>query len=633
MKKIIYYDIAFNKNCGHWSNIADHLQEIFLEHNYDFLHVTDPNTCVNKILRDVLQTYSSVIFYSYFSPSITTIGKIYELAKNYSNVQFLMNYLPTDEQNLIRDMVIMKNYFIKSHRKNFHLLADNDNLYEYLSKNFSIVNTELVSPLILPTSKEIIKKPVNSKTKFNILFIYNKQTDTRFIESVIDRVMASSNNHLTIKVRPNLNLNLEYLKNKINQNRITIVNSFTTKNRYYEILRESNLIIINYNEPYFFRSSGMLLEAIFFKKILLIPSGGWLDKTLKKYGSGKAFLKNDFDDFIQKYDQIVQNFDGYEKISQFKYDEFMNRFDPQKIVAHIINCTKTLKIDTKPNHDLIIFYVASIKTSYDRLIIQKIYKQLKKTSVDSKFVICTFDKTRTLKQKLDNELYFLDAINLNKYQNILIYPYNMSSYEYNFLSDIETLMIEKYNKKLYIVDRCTPCFDSCLKIKPIIRSAHILIICDEIDCDQLNLIQEVDKSKQLDICYVGEGPIKNKRFLTNFVQVSPNINFTNYNIAIILIDSPEILAEAMVDSIVILTDYNFKISEAVRNFQIGRAFNQDNIFFAFRNILKKYKSYKDNYSRKAKGIDQYINPWKFTSFLDTVVTIPISDKNGDSGSI
>ena len=173
---LIYFDPEFKPSFGHWKSMANNLSILCKKSGYEFIHIKDNNTDLDKILYK--NNNKKIIFYSYYFYIVQNFGRLNKLAHDWPNVLFYINYLPTTEKIIATDINYLKKL---SDYPNFYVLADTDNLYYYLASQLTLNVRHCPCP-IMPLQTPIIKKnPITS-----ICYYYNKQTNANTIISLVN---------------------------------------------------------------------------------------------------------------------------------------------------------------------------------------------------------------------------------------------------------------------------------------------------------------------------------------------------------------------------------------------------------------------------------------------------------------
>lgn len=354
----IYYDINYKNNFGHWSNILDYVKLLSEKYQYEFIHIKDEYYDLQSFFEK-LRMFNNVVFYSYFFEDIEKFVLLHNLAKTYCHIKFFVNYLPLIE----RGVKYQIEYFRKnlSFLPNYYILADTENLYNFL-KNTLTVQTLFCSCPILPITKDTYQ-PSRKTKMINIGYYFNKQADSKTLFQIMKVILDSYPQVMfNIKIRPDQTIK-EFTKNYVNfgsSERINIFQNFIDKNDYYEYLQMNDIVILNYEkDEYFYRSSGVFIESLYFKKIILTIEGTWMNSILKKFGNGECYLRDNLDSIIYTLKHVIENFHEYHKKSVTSYNDILTYFDSRKLFNH-----KLIQIEPPPKK-LLLIYCANNQHIYE----------------------------------------------------------------------------------------------------------------------------------------------------------------------------------------------------------------------------------------------------------------------------
>ena len=359
---LIYFDLEYKLTFGHWTNMANNLSNLCKKSGYKFIHLTNnkidiaqiisqmdtrdakqlsiqeikdnDNNDLNQIaqeikdndnndLNQIVQEINSkkIIFYSYYFEDIQNFTRINNLANEWPNILFYINYLPNTEKIIATDINYLKKL---SDYPNFYVLADTDNLYYYLASRLTL-NVRYCPCHIMPLQTPIINKnPITS-----ICYYYNKQANANAITSLVKYICPQYGIKINIKLRANLkNLNLHAIHKHVN-----LIRDFQDNEKYYAFLASNNIIILNYDHPYYYRSSGVFIEALYFRKIVITIQNTWMGKVLQLLDCGAVYPRGNITQLISTVREVLDNLENYQKKVDECYQTFLGLFDSSKLFS------------------------------------------------------------------------------------------------------------------------------------------------------------------------------------------------------------------------------------------------------------------------------------------------------------
>ncbi|WP_427042664.1 glycosyltransferase (plasmid) [Fusobacterium sp. SB021] len=207
--------------------------------------------------------------------------------KDYENIVFLS----------FENFSMFFAYFF--HKKNVLLILHNNlrrinqkiiyHIIKYLSKKVKLISLDfninknlnkmgIKNELIIHPQKEIKQKDNIEKNKKQIL-IFSPSVSS-LSKKILSEILQNKKLHLILQNK-NIKLILRDKKMKSSLENIIILDGFLSKEDYLNILKKADVIFLPYKEDFNNRISGVLLEAIYLNKSLIIP----------KYNDLKNFLE------------------------------------------------------------------------------------------------------------------------------------------------------------------------------------------------------------------------------------------------------------------------------------------------------------------------------------------------------
>lgn len=333
-KKIFYYyEPLYKKGIGHWENMENNIRTYisgYTDYEYKFI------TNINKIDEYNQENSTECLLYSYFI--CIKIADIIKKIKFKNNIKYIFSFMTkTENIKKIRNEIIMINNIIKN-KKNVYITTDN----ELLLEKMKIINPkcQVIYTAMIPYKLEEKYNNINIiNSKIKILYYLNKQTDLNILKEIIKYVELNNNIELTIKIQ--IDKMLENLfdtmyKNLDNKN-INVVKNFLNRDDYYMFLNQFDIIILNYTtHGYYYRTSGIFIDSIYLKKIVLTIKDTWMEKCFKNMNISNYYSKNNVTECINKLDEIISNIDIYKKNIEDNYHNIYDKYSINNIINKMI---------------------------------------------------------------------------------------------------------------------------------------------------------------------------------------------------------------------------------------------------------------------------------------------------------
>ena len=220
--------------------------------------------------------------------------------------------------------------YIYKNTSNLQILTDTD----LIKKNYLQKFIKQVYLMPIPhTFKNTKYKKNQIKDKIN-LFFPGKYRNDKFSKNFKLFVKKNNSRKLRFLITKKVNFenNKKFKTLKINDN--------LSREDYLRYFLKSNFIILPYeSKDYKYRSSGIFVESISLRKIVLVSVNTWMSKELKKHNLSELIVHdwNNFEifKFIKNYNH--QKIDKKLKIMQKKYLTFHNEKNFHLIMSRSIN--------------------------------------------------------------------------------------------------------------------------------------------------------------------------------------------------------------------------------------------------------------------------------------------------------
>ena len=172
-----------------------------------------------------------------------------------------------------------------------------------------------------------------------------------------------------IKHTPKGQLSAIYSKFLLESQNITHVTEFLTNQALVQFFADSDIILLPYSRKnYPCQTSGMVVEALSRKKILIVPEDTWMSDQLKDCGSGETFLSDNLDSFVEAVVKIVKNFDYYKKRSNRGIQKFRDLHSTSNLFAEIGLKESCSEVERKKA----VVQEESVSNALEKLIIENV---------------------------------------------------------------------------------------------------------------------------------------------------------------------------------------------------------------------------------------------------------------------
>ena len=192
-------------------------------------------------------------------------------------------YCRYDYKNIKRIIFKIFTIFINYKFKNFIILTDTDILKKKLNQTYK---KKILFVPVPHTQEKVLKKQKKKYNKINLFFPgpfreekfgINFYNFLKINNSTLYKIFISKSFFWKKKKF----FKIKYLSNNLN------------RKNYLKYFMKSQIIVLPYsNKLYRERTSGIFIEGIVMKKIILVTSGTWMAKELKKFKLNELIIKN-----------------------------------------------------------------------------------------------------------------------------------------------------------------------------------------------------------------------------------------------------------------------------------------------------------------------------------------------------
>jgi glycosyltransferase involved in cell wall biosynthesis len=93
---------------------------------------------------------------------------------------------------------------------------------------------------------------------------------------------------------------------------IELMKGFASNEEQSNFLNKCDILLMPYLREYYkCRTSGLFVEALFNKKIVIVPEDTWMSVQLKQYGAGETFISGDPDSLVAAINKVLLNYTSY----------------------------------------------------------------------------------------------------------------------------------------------------------------------------------------------------------------------------------------------------------------------------------------------------------------------------------
>ena len=189
-------------------------------------------------------------------------------------------------------LLCAKNFFLK-----IKLLTDSTSLSKKIHKKFQMK----VETLPIPHTFKRYKKKKKIKKKNYTFLCPGQIRDEKYGEN-FNRFLKLNNKSL-YSILINEKFKINKIKTKI---KFSFIKENLTVKKYQTLFKKADIVLLPYDSKlYQFRTSGIFIEAIAQRKILLVSNNTWMSDELKKNNLNQLIVDNwsnfIFQNFLKKY--------------------------------------------------------------------------------------------------------------------------------------------------------------------------------------------------------------------------------------------------------------------------------------------------------------------------------------------
>jgi hypothetical protein len=332
---MVYYDYRFKANYGHYMTVLRYLTKMSDRYRIDLYHYKKSTNVrdLKEFIRKISKIYNHVYFYVYtLYPKLEIFSENNQSLFNMPKVTFFLNFFPNNNE-MLDGLEWLKHQNISSHSK-VVLTSDNYRTIQLLNQKLSPKNRSLYLPtpiLYNLPDPAMLKYRTGHLTRVGV--IYNRQSRTRttlinFLRWAIPNFPKIQWDIIVNKLSDRDNLSRFMKNHREYSDRIKIHWDFLSASDFEKFYQKSNIIIINYEKDrdYIYRTSGILVEAIYYKSIVMTTYPNWLSRELNKFGSGKTHAKFDLESMKKNFIDITKNLKKYQIRADSRYDKFLKNY-------------------------------------------------------------------------------------------------------------------------------------------------------------------------------------------------------------------------------------------------------------------------------------------------------------------
>jgi hypothetical protein len=163
-----------------------------------------------------------------------------------------------------------------------------------------------------------------------LIELYNKlhkndNDDVNFIVRNLFRDSKKNNQNLTVFLE-----NISHYKN------VKILDGILTEKKYVHYFGTSDIILLPYRSDKFYsRTSGCLVDALYFKKVLVVANGTWMGNYVKDFNAGETYIDGDLDDMLDKLLKAIK-YSNTEAKKSIDHSRWEKEFSPQNLANLIL---------------------------------------------------------------------------------------------------------------------------------------------------------------------------------------------------------------------------------------------------------------------------------------------------------
>ncbi|MCX8045145.1 MAG: glycosyltransferase, partial [Desulfobacterota bacterium] len=120
--------------------------------------------------------------------------------------------------------------------------------------------------------------------------------------------------------------------------------NFLSREAYDRFLSDCDIILIPYSKKYYpVNTSGMLVDALLRRKIVIVPEGTWMADQLQRYGAGVTFTSDNLESFLEAVKKAVMTFDDLARKARRNIEAFARKHSAEHFFSQLGFAVKDLQ--------------------------------------------------------------------------------------------------------------------------------------------------------------------------------------------------------------------------------------------------------------------------------------------------
>ena len=199
------------------------------------------------------------------------------------------------------------------------IYADSDRTIKLYSPYFERILYLAPIPLFLSAADDKDTPSRNDKEIVIGFFGYtHRKQGYDMVKHLYERLLTMSEySHVRLIIRHNIHFVTDEMKVMIDDFRshkeqITHLIGDLKHDEYEAYIASCDVILIPHSRnDYPCQTSGLFVDALRKRKVVIVPDDTWLSDNLESYGSGKTFESDNVEGFINAVREVIDNFDQY----------------------------------------------------------------------------------------------------------------------------------------------------------------------------------------------------------------------------------------------------------------------------------------------------------------------------------
>jgi glycosyltransferase involved in cell wall biosynthesis len=106
---------------------------------------------------------------------------------------------------------------------------------------------------------------------------------------------------------------------------ITHIDDFLSNQSYEEFFSDCDIILVPYSRKHYpCQTSGIVVEALFRNKVVIVPEDTWMSDQIRDFGSGETFISDDLESLVQAVVKVANHFHYYKERTNRNILEYRN---------------------------------------------------------------------------------------------------------------------------------------------------------------------------------------------------------------------------------------------------------------------------------------------------------------------